>query len=559
MGHKIKTLIIAFGVILAVIWHHQATIFQRQVRENLSYWRSYAGPTLQLGDVIISKYLFKVEFKKPQLDISNQTLEKIKENLQKNDGSISKFIHNQLDTLSPIFRLTYRLADRLVASYNPFWHELTLTSVGDAELNLQTATENTVFIAPDQNGLNQGKIKITLPAPGWLQKIRRGIFKDPVVMSFNSSCRNLKIVTANDHEAIYTQDYNLTKFSLNEDWVENKKYYTASVDLQVDNAYLSPTLAKIWTLLECYVVANKTNKHDIYKIHFEADEGIAFVNTLIGQFKPNQDTDWSAVVKTIPTFKVEGKSNHQNHALAFSTDCQLDYQPSKNYLKATYDSTFQAHTIWPDYLQKLCDFYDEVICAFGQINTAFKPDSRPFWYSLLANLKDKGEINTGFVLELQDIHSNTCQGQGSLKIGLKNSGIMIKGNYTPPSLLNVEVDFEDPELFLNKGYSHLLNSLEGASHKVAEIILLGVKNNLIENIHKLGVVKNEDKPHVRTVPIQFNGDTQSLEIANQPVHHEFLDVIKMAISLLGHHDIFQDLKKLLPINPKMKPAGIPPQ
>ena len=171
MGHKIKTLIIAFGVILAVIWHHQATIFQRQVRENLSYWRSYAGPTLQLGDVIISKYLFKVEFKKPQLDISNQTLEKIKENLQKDDGSISKFIHKQLSAISPTLRLTYRLADRLVVSYNPFWNELTITSVGDAELNLLTGTENIVFIAPDQNDLNQGKIKITLPAPGWLQKI----------------------------------------------------------------------------------------------------------------------------------------------------------------------------------------------------------------------------------------------------------------------------------------------------------------------------------------------------------------------------------------------------
>ncbi len=70
MKKELKTLfsiIIVFGIF---IWHHQATLFQRHVRETLQLLKEVAGPTVQLGDMTFSKYLFKVEFKKPQIDVA---------------------------------------------------------------------------------------------------------------------------------------------------------------------------------------------------------------------------------------------------------------------------------------------------------------------------------------------------------------------------------------------------------------------------------------------------------------------------------------------------------
>ena len=177
MGHKLKTLIVSLVVILAVLWHHQATLFQRQIRENLNLLKNCLGPTVQLGDVIISKYLFKVEFKKPQIDISIQSLEKIKSHLLKENFFGSKFIKDQLDRISPNFRLIYRLADRLTISYNPVWHELAISSTGDGELNLQTETTKIDLIAPDSNDYNQSKIKIFLPSPKWLKKNQKVLFE----------------------------------------------------------------------------------------------------------------------------------------------------------------------------------------------------------------------------------------------------------------------------------------------------------------------------------------------------------------------------------------------
>jgi len=40
---------------------------------------------------------------------------------------------------------------------------------------------------------------------------------------------------------------------------------------------------------------------------------------------------------------------------------------------------------------------------------------------------------------------------------------------------------------------------------------------------------------VRTVPIQFNSETQALEIAGKTTHHEFLDTIKMVLNTLSWH------------------------
>ena len=551
MGHKLKTLLTTFGVIIAVMWHHQATLFQRQVRENLSLLRAYVGPTLQLGDIIISKYLFKVEFKKPQLDINNQSLEKIKESLQKNTNLISKFLQKQLATLSPTFRLDYRLADRLVVTYNPFWHELTLNSIGDSELSLQTASEKIDLLAPDHNDLNQGKIKISLPAPAWLQKIKAFFFKDTVsLLNINSSCRNLKIVTASNQEAVYTQDYNLTKVSINEEWFEGKHYYIFSLNLRVDNAHFSPTLTKMWPFLESYVLGNKTKQQETYKVKIESDEGKAFINKLISQLEHGQEIDWKSVLQNTPTIKVEVKNNHKNDALAYAFDYLVDYQPHKNYVKASCDSTFQAYSVWPIYLEKLCAFYQGIATYFQDpTQSPLKLTTKPLWYSLLANLSNKGEINSSCMLELNTANPDQIQAQGAFKIGLEKTGIAVKGDYKIPHLLSLEVDFEDPETFLNKAYSYVLNSLEGASRKVAEIILPNLKNTLIENIQKLNVAKNESTLQVYTIPIQYNNATQSLEVAGKPMHHEFLDIAKMIIGLLGQHDFLQTLKKLVPSSP----------
>ena len=536
MGHKLKTLVTALCIIAAVMWHHQATLFQRHVRENISLLHAYAGPTLQLGDIIISKYLFKVEFKKPQLDINNQSLEKMKEDLPKDAGFISKFIQKQLSALPPTFRLNYRVADRLVLSYNPFWHELTISSVGDGELSLQTTAEKIDLLAPDHNDLNQGKIKISLPAPGWVQKIKKFFFKDTVnVINVNSNCRNVKIVTAANQEVLYTQDYSLLKLNINEESFEGKQHYTFTLDLQSDNAYFSPTLAKMWPFLESYVLGGKSKKQSTYKVRIDSEEGKTFVNLLLSHLQLNQNVDWQSAARTIPTIKVEAKNSCKNDAISFSNDTQFDYQPQKNYLKTSCESTFQAHSAWPAYLEKLCAFYQSVAAYVQDHSKAVSnPAANPLWYSLLANLKEKGEIKSGFMLELKDMHSDKFQVQGSLKIGLEKSGFAIRGDYKAPAL-KVDVDFEDHETFLNKLYSYILNNLEGQTRKAAEILLPTVKNNLIENIQKLSVTKNEEEPHVRTVPIQFNSETQALEIAGKTTHHEFLDTIKMVLNTLSWH------------------------
>ena len=560
MGQKLKTLLIGLGVILAVIWHHQATLFQRQVRENLNMLQLSAGPSVQLGDIIISKYLFKVEFKKSQIDINNQSIEKIKQTLNKQSGFAFQLIHKQLDTLSPTFRLSYRLADRLVISYNPFWNELTLTSLGDSELSVQTLEEKIDLLAPDHNDLNQGKIKIALPDSWWMEKIKRFFSKNTVtVLTINSSCRNIKIVTAADQEAIYTQDYSLIKLNIDKEWLEGKQYYTFNLGLDADNIYFSPTLTKIWPFLESYVLSNKTKQQESFKLRIAYEEGKTFVETLMSQLEQGQKADWKPVFEVIPTLKGEVKSTNKNDAFSFMADYQVDYQPDKNYLKAAGDFGFEAYASWPAYFKKLWLFYQRIV-AYPHTKTVSKPINTPVWYSVIENLKDKGEIKTGFLIELTDMNSDQLQAQGALKMGLEKSGMVIRGECKAPSLLTVEIDFEDVEAFLNKIYSHLLNSLQGPSHKVAELILPGIKSNLIETIQKLSLVKNEAQPLLRTIAINFNTKAQSLEIAGQPVHHEFLDIVKMIIGLREQHDFLQGLKKLIPSTPvtQDKPIALVP-
>ncbi len=174
----------------------------------------------------------------------------------------------------------------------------------------------------------------------------------------------------------------------------------------------------------------------------------------------------------------------------------------------------------------------EAISAWGRI--------------FLSKLVGKGEVKTAFMLEVKDFNTEKVQAQSSLKLGVDNCSFDIKADYLTPPLVKVTLDFEDYEKLLNKFYSYIFSVLEELGNKTGEVLLSGVKNYIAEEIGKISVVKDEGNPLLRTIPIQFNMETQALEVANKPIHHEIIEIIKMIAGCVNPGGVGESLKKLNP-------------
>lgn len=549
MKKGLKTFFVIIAIFGVVMWHHQATLFQRHVRETLQVLKEVAGHTIQLGDMTFSKYLFKVEFKKPQIDLNLKSIDEIKIPSHFNNNPLLKFVIQKVKSYPIETGFTYRLADKLVISYNVFWHELTVTSSGDGEFNLYHGEEKTTLTIPDHSDVNQGKVKISLPAPYWLQQFKK-IFskaKSDRLLGISSTCRNVKIIDSNTQESFFNQDFSAASFKIGSESRETEKFYTLDMQVQTDNASFSPHLIKIWQAFEPHVVGGMLNKTQDYKIRVEQTEFWSFVNALLVQFNLGQ---WNgkALTTLIPTLYLEGKTSHHNQALTSKDDYAVDYQPSKNFFKAHLNYNFEAGPAWTSYVEKILHYYVAMTNQMGgdSMTAAKEGAITPWLQTLLAKFAGKGEIKTSFSLEVKDWQTDKPQGQGFFKIGQNNCSLNMDINYLTPPVIKVTFDFEDYEKLLTKLSSYGSSVLEEMGNKTGEIVLTGIKNYLLEEIKKLSIIKNENNPLLRSVPIQFNTESQELEIANKPIQHEIMGIMKMLIGLANPTGLLESVKRLTP-------------
>ena len=113
MRKGLRTFLVIIAIFGIVMWHHQATLFQRHVRETLQTLKEVVGHTIQLGDMTFSKYLFKVEFKKPQIDLNLKSIDEIKIPPHLSNNPLLKFVIQKMKSYPIETGFTYCLADKL--------------------------------------------------------------------------------------------------------------------------------------------------------------------------------------------------------------------------------------------------------------------------------------------------------------------------------------------------------------------------------------------------------------------------------------------------------------
>ena len=547
MKKALKISLVITTVFGIFIWHHQATLFQRHVWDSLKVLKNVGGPAIQLGEITFSKYFFRVEFKKPQIDVSLQSIKDINLPISLSDNPLIKAVINKLKSCSTNFGFTHRLADKLTLTYNPFWHEVTITSSGNAELNIYKGNEKINLIISDRPDVNQQKIKISLPFSSWLYQAKK-FFSNTAfnkMMKINFTCRNARTIDANTEEPFYTDDFSAFNIVLGEGNSHTQEvYYASDAQLQIENSNFSPNLIKIWQGFEPVIIGGNTTKTHDHKIKVCQAEFWSFIETFLPQLNSGE-WDWKVLARAFPTLYLESKMHIHNQALDLKEKYRIDYQPAKSFFKIDINHDFEAGPRWQTYLEKSLHYYAAITDKVNVGSSRSPEEGISAWGRVLfSKLAGKGEIKTAFMLEIKDFNTEKAQAQSSLKIGVEGCSLDIKADYLTPPLVKVTLDFEDYERLLNKCYSYIFSILEEQKNKTGEILLSSIKNYITEEIGKISVAKDETNPLLRTIPIQFNTETQALEVAHQPIQHEIIEIAKMLAGLVKQTDAGESFKEL---------------